>query len=508
MAHKADLIVNKAFVIGEVSDLMYGQFFEPMGRCTHEGMYEPDHITADKNGWRQDVKELVKELGITCFRYPGGNITASYRWEDGVGPREKRPVRLDLAWSSIEDNSIGTDEYVSYVKELGAESIMCFNAGTRGIEAASDLVEYCNFPGGTKLSDMRRANGYEQPHNIRYWCIGNEVEGDWQIAQHQVDSYAWLCRQMGKAVKILNPENQVIASGTSEYFIRSFIDWDFKVLDTAFDYIDGLSIHCYTNRRKTDTTPHYLAHTARLEAYISAIEGVCKAVETKRWSKKKIYLSIDEWNVQSYEIVYLRAGREERGIKPWMVHPPLSEQIYTMEDALALGLQLIVFLKHCNRIKIACMSLLVNALSPIMTEKGGAAWRQPTFFPFAQCSKYGRGQVLDTKLECESYQDDELGAIPYVEAVMTYKSKTNELTLFAVNKRDEACALRCDLQGFENYTVQEHIVLSHSDLFAVNTVNDPENVKPHTQQGSTVKSAVLESTLEKYSWNVIRLKKA
>jgi alpha-N-arabinofuranosidase len=506
MQKKAMAVVNKKFVIGEVSSLMFGQYFEPLGRCTHEGMYEPDHPSANAKGWRQDVLELVKAMNISCFRYPGGNLTATYRWEDGVGPREKRPVRMELAWVSIEDNSIGINEYIDYVKDLGAETLLTFNMGTRGVEAAIDLVEYCNYPGGTSLSDLRRSHGYEKPHNIKYWCVGNETDGEWQISQSRPADYAWLCKQTGKAVKRMDPNYQVIAAGSSHRYMETVVDWDYKLLDEAWDYIDGLSVHAYTDRREKDTTKHYLAHTMSLDQYLSGIEGTCKAIKLKKHSNKDIWLALDEWNVQSFEIVHLQADRPKRGVKPWMVHPPIIEQVYTMEDALALGLQFIVYFKHCQSIKIACMSLLVNCLAPIMTEKGGPAWVQPVYYPFVHCSKYGRGRALETLLECETYKDDDYGDVPYVEGIAIENSET-ELTLFAVNKHEEECAISCTLQDFEGYTVIKHIVLDHKDLFAVNTSANQDNVKPHLQEGSAVSGGVLSSILNKYSWNVIRMKK-
>jgi alpha-N-arabinofuranosidase len=507
MSKKMKAVINKDYVIGTVSELIFGQYFEPLGRCTHEGMYEPDHPDANAKGWRQDVLKLVRDLNITCFRYPGGNLTATYRWEDGVGPRESRPVRMEPAWVSIEDNSIGINEYIDYVKELGAETLMTFNMGTRGVESAMDFVEYCNYPGNTYLGDLRRAHGYERPHNIRYWCLGNEVEGEWQIAQHRAGDYGWLCRQTAKAVKRMDPGYQLIAAGSSNCTMPTYIDWDFRILDDAYEYIDGLSIHCYTDRRESDTTLHYLAHTVNLEQYLSAIEGVCKAIKSKKRGHKDIWLSVDEWNVQSYEIIHQQADRPKRGIRPWMIHPPIIEQIYTMEDALALGLQFIVYFRHCNSIRIACMSLLVNCLAPIMTEKGGPAWRQPTYYPFMHCSKYGRGQSLDTIIRCETYKDELYGDVPFVEGIMVQNKAENEITFFAVNKYDDRCECICELQGFENYQVVEHIVLDHEDLFAVNSAREPDNVKPHLQDGSVISDGELRTTFMKYSWNVVRMKK-
>jgi alpha-N-arabinofuranosidase len=506
MPKKMKAVADKNFVIGRVSDLMFGQYFEPIGRCTHEGMYEPDHPSANAKGWRQDVLELVKGLNISCFRYPGGNLTATYRWEDGVGPKDKRPRRMELAWESIEDNSVGTNEYIEYAKDLGAETLMTFNMGTRGIEAAVDLVEYCNYPEGTYLSDMRRSHGCEAPHNIRYWCVGNEVEGEWQLAQSRAEDYGWQCRQVAKAVKRMDSANQLIAAGSSNNSMPTYIDWDLRVLDDAYEYIDGLAIHCYTDRHEGDTTSHYLAHTKNLEQYLQAIEGVCKAVKSKKKGKKDIWLSIDEWNVQSYEIVALKADRPKRGIKPWMAHPPIIEQVYTMEDALALGLQFIVYYRHCNSIKIACMALLVNCLAPIMTKKGGPAWRQPTYYPFMHCSKYGRGTALSTVIDCETYHDEQYGDVPFVEGIVILNETAKELSFFAVNKHEEPCGCVLALQGFEGCGVIEHIVLSHNDLFAVNTAEDQDNVKPHLQEGGVITGGELRVKFEKYSWNVVRIK--
>lgn len=504
MENRAKAVINRNFIIGEVSGLIYGQYFEPLGRCLHEGMFDPDHPASDDKGFRRDIRELVEEMGITCFRYPGGNLTATYRWEDGVGPVEQRPVRLELAWRSIEDNSLGTCEAAEWVESCGAESIMTFNMGTRGVEAACDLVEYCNTQGGTYLSELRKKHGYEKPFNIKYWCLGNELDGEWQICQKRSSDYAWLCRETAKAVKRIDPGLQLIAAGSSGMYMDTYPAWDMEVLETAYNYIDGISIHAYVNRKRSDTTLHYLAQTAPLDNYISTIESACKVAKAKKRGKKDIFISIDEWNVQSYEMVCLK----EDYISNWDVHPPILEQVYTMEDALALGLELIVFLKHCRSVKIACMSLLVNALAPIMTAKGGPAWRQTTFYPFSHCAKYGRGVVMDTKLECDTYVDEEFGTIPYIECAAVFNQEVEELTVFAVNKNEEeACSFECEIEGFEGYEVIEHIAMSNDHLFAVNSEKAPDTVKPRIVNNSELKGKLLVSQLEKLSWNVIRMRK-
>lgn len=502
MAKQVKITVHRDFQVGQISDMIYGQYFEPLGRCLYEGMYDPEHPEAEEDGFRKDIRELVKEMGITCYRYPGGNMSSSYRWEDGVGPREKRPVRMELAWRSIEDNCLGTDECASWVESVGAKSIMTVNMGTRNIEAACDLLEYCNFEGGTALSDYRRENGREKPYGIQYWCLGNELDGPWQIGQKRASDYAWLCRETAKAMKRMDPELKLIAAGSSSMTMETYPDWDREVLETGYEFLDGISIHAYLNRKRDFTTKHYLSQINGLEEYLKTIEAACQLAKTKNGSSKDLFISVDEWNVQRYEMVM-----EKEDYHPnWDVHPPVLEQIYTLEDAVLLGLELMTFMKHCNSVKIACMSLLVNALAPIVSRTGGPAWRQTTFYPFAHCTNYGQGTVLDTKICCDSYHDEEFGDVPLADVVVTMKD--SEATVFAVNKdTEEGIELQGRLEGFEDYLIIEELELAHRDPFAVNSEADPFCVAPVTVQRASFAEGILKTELKPLSWNVIRLRK-
>lgn len=502
MEKKASFVVHKDFQIGKISNLIYGQYFEPLGRCLYEGMYDPEHPTAEKDGFRKDIRDLVKEMGITCFRYPGGNMSSSYRWEDGVGPKEKRPVRMELAWRSIEDNVLGTDECAAWVESVNAESIMTVNMGTRDIEAACDLLEYCNCEGGTRLSEYRKANGHEKPYNIKYWCLGNELDGPWQIGQKRASDYAWKCRETAKAMKRMWPDLKLIAAGSSSMTMDTYPAWDREVLETGYEFLDGVSIHAYLNRKDDFTTSHYFAQINALEEYLKTIESACQLAKAANRSEKDFFISIDEWNVQRYEMVV----KKDDYRPDWDVHPPVLEQVYTLEDAVLLGLELMTFLRHCNSVKIACMSLLVNALAPIMTKTGGKAWRQTTFYPFAHCAKYGRGAVLDTKVYSDGYLDEEFGKVKFADVIVTVNGE--EASVFAVNKNEEeSMELVGTLNGFEEYRIIEELELAHDNKFAVNSEENPDCVKPRNVKKATFEDGILNSVLPPLSWNVIRLKK-
>ncbi|MDD2958935.1 MAG: alpha-L-arabinofuranosidase C-terminal domain-containing protein [Lachnospiraceae bacterium] len=502
MGKTAKLTVHKTFQIGEISELLYGQYFEPLGRCLYEGMYDPKHPTAQKDGFREDIRDLAREMGITCYRYPGGNMSSSYRWEDGVGPRERRPVRMELAWRSIEDNVLGTDECASWVESVGAQSIMTVNMGTRGIEAACDLLEYCNREGGTALSEYRKENGQEKPYGIQYWCIGNELDGPWQIGQKRASDYAWQCREVAKAMKRIDPNLKMIAAGSSSMTMDTYPEWDREVLETGYEFLDGISIHAYLNRKDSFTTSHYLSQINALEEYLKTIEAACQLAKAKNRSSRDLFLSIDEWNVQRYEMVV-----EKDDYHPnWDVHPPVLEQNYTMEDALLLGLELMTFIKHCNSVKIACMSLLVNALAPIKTRTGGEAWRQTTFYPFAHCAHYARGTLLDMRIECDTCQDEEFGTVALVDAIMTMDGE--DAAIFVVNKAEkESVQCLAFLDGFEDYEIVEELEMTHENLFAVNTEEDPDCVVPQKVKKADFQNGMLCTELRPFSWNVIRLKR-
>ena len=497
---KATMVIDREFQISAVDPRIYGSFIEHLGRAVYGGIYEPDHPLADERGFRTDVMELVKQLNVPIIRYPGGNFVSGYNWEDGVGPVDKRPRRLELAWRSIETNQVGTNEFVEWAKSVNSEVMMAVNLGTRGIDAARNLVEYCNHPGGTYWSDLRISHGYRKPHRIKIWCLGNEMDGPWQIGHKTAEEYGRLAVETARAMKMVDPEIELVSCGSSGSSMPTFPEWEAVTLEHTYDEVDYISLHSYYGNRNNDT-PSFLAKSLDMDQYIRTVIATCDYIKAKKRSKKTLYLSFDEWNV------WYHSNEADKNIEPWLVAPPLLEDVYNFEDALLVGCMLITLLKHADRVKMACLAQLVNVIAPIMTENGGKAWKQTIYYPFLHASTYGRGTVLNPVVSSPQYDCAEFTDVPYLESVAVYNEEREELTIFAVNRHlAEPLLLQCDARSFENYRVIEHIILEHEDLKAVNTAEE-ERVKPHHNGNAEMREGMVTASLPKASWNVIRLKR-
>lgn len=490
----AKLIVSQDFKIGKTDDRLFGSFVEHMGSVVYNGIFEPGHPEADPNGFRKDVMELVRELQLSAIRYPGGNFSSGYNWEDTVGPRENRPVKLDLAWRAIEPNTFGLNEFVTWTGLLGAAPIMTVNLGTRGVDAARNLVEYCNFPQGSHWSELRRSHGYPEPHRIKLWCLGNELDGAWQIAGKTAAEYGRLACEAGKVMKLVDPEIQLVAVGSSLRSMATFPKWDQTVLMHAYEQVEYLSLHNYIGKKKDDTAT-YLARPLDMEKQIQEIIATCDYVKAKLRSPKTMYLSFDEWNVcRDPDAAYV----------PWQTGSPYDWARLTLEDALVFASMLLTLLRNAHRIKIACQSLLVNTNPLILTEKGGKAWRNPTFYPLLHASRYGRGEVLLNVLDSPRYDTAECGGVPVVDTVAVFNEERHEVTLFAINKSDEPVLLQTDIRDFSGCRPKEHLVMRHEELGAVNTAEQPLAIAPVACNHTKMNGGRAESVLEAYSWNVIR----
>ncbi len=393
---KIKLIADRDYTIGEESPRLFGSFIEHLGRAVYGGVYEPGHPTADDQGFRRDVLALVKELGVPIVRYPGGNFVSGYHWQDGTGPRSLRPRRQELAWNSIETNEVGIDEFQEWAKRAHSEVMMAVNLGTGTAMEARDLVEYCNFPGGTALSDRRRSNGFEKPFGIRTWCLGNEMDGPWQMGHRTAEEYGRVACEAAKLMKSADPEIELIACGSSSSSMPTFGEWETTVLKNCYDQVDYLSLHSYYGNRSNNSA-EFLACSKDMDQFITDVSAICDAVRATRHSKKTMYLSFDEWNV------WFHSNEQDKKVEKWTVAPPLLEDVYTFEDALVAGCLLITLLRHCDRVKIACLAQLVNVIAPIMTETGGRAWAQTIFHPFRDASRFGRGTALNCRIDCPSY---------------------------------------------------------------------------------------------------------
>lgn len=495
----AKITVNPELAIGEVDDRLYGSFLEHLGRAVYGGIYEPGHPQADDCGFRTDVLELVRQLQVPLVRYPGGNFVSGYNWEDGVGPREGRPRRLDLAWKTTETNQFGTDEFVEWCRRANTEPMLAVNLGSAGIDAARNLVEYCNHPRGTHWSDLRRKHGYADPHRIPIWCLGNEMDGPWQIGHKTAQEYGRLACESAKVMKWVDSTIELIACGSSNRRMATFPEWEKTILGHTYDHVDYLSLHTYFGNRGGDTA-NYLARSLEMDAFIEEVIATCDYVKASTRSNKTMMLSFDEWNV------WYHSNSADRQVEPWSTAPPILEDCYTFEDALVVGCMLISLLKHADRVKIGCLAQLVNAIAPIVTVTGGDLFRQTIYHPYLHASVWGRGTALQLNARSPSYADDEFGEVPCLEGVAVSDGDTDRVTVFAVNRHlSEPMGLDGDVRGFPGYAVQEHLVLENADLKARNSMAQPDAVTPHSRGDAKLSAGQLEATLPPASWNVIRL---
>lgn len=510
------VLLDADFIVGATDRRLFGAFVEHLGRCIYGGLFEPGHPEADQRGFRRDVLALVRELHPTIIRYPGGNFVSGYDWEDGVGPIKQRPKRLDLAWMSTEPNTFGTNEFIDWCRAAEVEPMLAVNLGTRGPDEARRLVEYCNHPGGTALSDLRRAHGFEQPHGVRFWCLGNEMDGPWQMGAKTPTEYGRIATEAAKMMRWVDPQIELAACGSSARNMATFGVWEDVVLEHCFDHVEFISLHTYLNNYGADTAS-FLASPDLMDSFIDEVVAIADAVAARRRSSKRIMLSFDEWNVW----YRTRRTRKDRVKESWPVAPPILEEVYTMEDALAFGGACISLLNHADRVKAACLAQLVNAIAPIMTETGGPAWRQTIFHPFAHMSNLGHGRVLRTQIDSPTYaasyldprgaEDHRfpLAAVPFLKLAVVHDPDAGSLTLFALNRSlDETMPLEVATRGFAGLQVMQALEMHDPDLGATNTKDDPDRIEPAALAGVTVDHDRLRATLAPASWNVIRLTRA
>ena len=497
----ARAVVDPTVVVGRVDDRLFGSFIEHMGRAIYGGIYEPGHPTADAAGWRRDVLELVREMGVTLVRYPGGNFVSGYDWEDGVGPREARPTRLDRAWRSIESNAVGTDDFLAWTRLAGLEPMLAVNLGTRGVDAARNLVEYCNGAVGSLYADWRAANGHPEPYAVRLWCLGNEMDGPWQIGHTSAVEYGRLAADAGRAMRLVDPSIELVACGSSGSKMPTFGTWEETVLDIAWDVVDHLSLHSYYDPAEYETVSDYLACSLDLERMIEKVAATVDSVATRRGSRRRIGLSVDEWNVWHFSEHRAREDAE----RPYRVAPALAEDEHDLADALAVGCLLIALLRHADRVRIACLAQLVNVIPAIRTVNGGLAWRQASFHPFADVARLGRGVVLGLQLDGPTYRVAGEGPVEAIDAVAVHDVAAGSLTLFAVNRSERPLMLEIELRDLEPMAVDEHRVLADPDIHAPNTAADPDRIAPRPGVGTRIDGQLLSVELPARSWNVVRL---
>ncbi|CAN7423131.1 alpha-N-arabinofuranosidase [Microbacterium sp. LjRoot45] len=499
----ARLLLDPRFTVGPVRRKLFGGFVEHLGRHIYDGIYEPGHPAADAEGFRTDVIALVRELGVDTIRYPGGNFVSGFRWEDSVGPREERPRRVDLAWHSTETNEIGLHEFASWLDKVGSDLMLAVNLGTRGTQEAIDLLEYANLRAGTALSDQRATHGRAEPFDVRMWCLGNEMDGSWQIGHRSADDYGKLASRTAKAMRQLDPGIQLVVCGSSSAHMPTFGEWERVVLTHTYDDVDLISCHAYYEERGGDLAS-FLASSVDMDAFIDAVVATADHVGAVRGSKKRIDLSFDEWNV--WYIDRFEGVDKIEGIDNWPVAPRLLEDVYSVADAVVFGSLLISLLKHADRVASASLAQLVNVIAPIMTEPGGPAWRQTTFFPFSLTSRLARGNALRVGVEVPTYETTAYGEVPLVDAVATHDADSGRSAVFLVNRsQTEEVTVTVDVSALGEVGVLESHTLHDDDTGAANTLSDPERVRPRENASASVAAGTLTVTLPPVSWTALAL---
>jgi len=479
---------------------LFGSFLEHLGRAIYGGIYEPGSKLSDSNGFRKDVLEEVKHLGVPIIRYPGGNFVSGYHWQDGVGPKKDRPRVLEKAWDSIETNQFGTNEFMAWCKAVGATPLMGLNLGTGTPEQAAALVEYCNVEKGTRWSDLRREHGVAEPYRVQHWCLGNEMDGPWQIGHISATEYGLKAADAGRQMRYVDHSLQLVACGSSGPFMPTYLEWDREVLEQCYDYVDGLSLHRYFNnaRETNGDTTKYLAMNLSMERQIAETKAVCDYVQGRKRSTKKLWLSFDEWNV------WYRATSGDAVDGKRQEAPHLLEEVYNLEDALLVGGLLNSLIRNSDRVKIACLAQLVNVIAPIVTNANGLL-RHSIFYPYSWALQFGRGAALKLLVESPEYEVSGMDHVPYIDASATYNAESKELSVFLLN-RDLSKAREVELHWEDQppSRVIDSQILTGDDLKAFNSFEAPGRVKPRAFEKVSTANMLTRFEVPPRSYTVVQ----
>lgn len=486
---KATLFLDPENIISKIDNRIYSSFIEHMGRAVYTGIYEPAHPSADQAGFRKDVADLIKPLAITNIRYPGGNFLSGYNWKDGIGEKENRPVRPEMAWNAIEPNHVGTDEFLTWCENMHISPMLGVNLGTGTPKDAVELLEYCNSSLHTYWSDQRRKNGREEPYNVKLWCLGNEMDGSWQICAKTAAEYGRIACETAKLMKMLDPSIELVACGSSFRDMPTFGLWEETVLRECYPYIDYVSLHQYYQNMDGDVMS-FLSRDEDMSDFIMEVASICERIKQEKNSDKDIRLSFDEWNVWYH---FKKEGKEP---PKWTVARPIEEELFDFADALLVGSMLNTLINHSDVVKIACLAQLVNCIAPIMTRPEGPAWAQTIYWPFLYASKYGRGSALHIQLTAPSYSCAARNRASYLSVSAILSEEGGTVSLFLINKHPTE-AMKMSLSGISG-TVKTFVTLSGVGFDSVNTC-ECQPVMPKEIVGQTLDTLCLPPA----SWNMV-----
>ncbi len=470
---RATLTLDTQFHRGDIDRRIFSGFLEHMGRAVYEGVYDPDSPLADGDGFRTDVLEAIRNLRMPLMRYPGGNFVSTYDWTDGIGPRDRRPVRPDFAWKSLEPNLFGTDEFMAWCCKAGTSPMLAVNLGTRGAEAAQALVEYCNMPPGTYWADRRVENGHREPYGVKVWCLGNEMDGPWQAGHVPADEYARRADQAAKLMRGLDPSIELVLCGSSGRGMPTYLEWDRQVLEYCWDQVHYVSAHRYSENRRGDTG-WFLAEGVEIDRILEDYAGLFAYVRGRKRSDKHVYLSFDEWNV------WYKANEMDG---KWTRAPHLIEEIYNLEDALVCAQYLNAFIRRADIVKIACIAQIVNIIAPLLTRKDGLLV-QSIYYPFAIMSELTQGRSLVPVVVCPTYVAGERGEVPVLD-VSASLADNGSLAVFSVNRsQTDAATLTVRIADARVQSVKRVDLLTGPGPKAANTWERPYTIVPSQGTGS------------------------
>ena len=513
---KVKIVLHKDYKISQIDKRIYSSFLEHLGRAIYEGVYEPDHSEADENGFRKDVIKLVSELNMPAVRYPGGNFVSAFNWEDSIGLKEDRPTRLDLAWKSKETNEFGLNEFITWCKKVNTEPIYAINLGTRGIDAARNIIEYCNHPNGSYWSDLRIKHGFKDPHNIKMWCLGNEMDGEWQVGHKTAYEYGRLANETAKAMRLFDKNIELVVCGSSSDTMKTFPEWEREVLDLTYDSVDYISMHKYwsnSENRPADeiengkyNTTNYLTNSIGLQKYISDVESTINFIKSKKRSKKDVKISFDEYQPWYHSIEFMNEHLNA-DLKDWPKAHPILEDQYNLLDCLLVGTVLNTFINNSHIVKIACMAQLVNVIPAISTVKNGISWRQSVYYPLYFASLYGRGESLQLKINSPKYSSDIADDVNYVDASAVINEEEKTLSFFIINRsEEESVDLDFDINNLPIIKIIDQQIINHTNIYASNTINKPNEIVPKKTNIATFQNENLMAKIPRLSYLFILLK--